>query len=229
MRGQAILVPFLLSLLLLLSVPLVTTGQGASTEQSYTWHYAERTWNLTHRFSTEHYRFFRTLPRILDYTKYTDYVNDPRDDDQLQSLIDALERLAAEAGLDAWEKLNLVIAFVQSIPYVSESCEYPRYPLETLVERKGDCEDAAILAAALLRQMRFDVVLLAFLEENHMALGVRLIPPVPVEYSPYAWNGGTYYYLEPTTVGWEIGEIPDLYRSLPTVLPFLPVLASSGR
>ena len=224
MRGQSVI-----AVLLLLSVPFIVFGQSASTEQRYTWQYAGRTWDLTQQFSTEHYRFFRTLPRVLDYTEYAEYINDPRDDEQLQSLIDGLERLAANAGLDAWEKLNLVISFVQSIPYVSETCEYPRYPLETLVEQRADCEDASILAAALLLQMHFDVVLLAFLEEDHMALGIRVVPPTPVEAPPYAWNGNAYHYLEPTHVGWEIGEIPDRYRSQPTILPLGPVLAATGR
>ena len=225
MRGQSILVALLL---LLLSIPFVSFGQGASIERRYTWYYAGRTWSLTHRFSTEHYRFFRTLPRILDYTEYAEYISDSRDDGQLRSLIDELERLAADAGLNAWEKLNLVTAFVQSIPYVSEPCEYPRYPLEMLVEYRGDCEDAAILAAALLRQMRFDVVLLAFLEEDHMALGIRVIPPMPVAVPPYTWNGGAYYYLEPTGIGWEIGEVPDRYRSQPTIVSLGPAFASIG-
>jgi len=226
MRALPILVLLVFALLLL---PLAAAGQGSSTQQSYRWEYAGRTWTLTHSFSTEHYRFFRTLPRILDYADYPDYVDDPRDDAQLQSLIDALERLAADAGLDAWAKLNLVIAFVQSIPYADESCEYPRYPLETLVERQGDCEDAAILAAALLRQMRFGVVLLAFLEERHMALGIDVVLPTPSDHPPYPWNGSSYYYLEPTTAGWEIGQVPAAYRSQPTILPFSSAFASAGR
>ncbi len=225
MRGQS----FTGTFLLFLSLSFLVSGQSASIEQAYAWRYAGRSWSVTHRFSTEHYQFFRTLPRILDYAKYADYVNDPRDDDQLQSLIDELERLAVGAGLDAWGKLNLFIAFIQSIPYVGEPCEYPRYPLETLVERRGDCEDAAILAAALLRQMRFDVVLLAFLEEDHMALGIRVVPPTPTADPPFAWNGGAYYYVEPTSGGWEIGEVPERYRSRPTILPLVPALATSGR
>lgn len=224
MRGRS----FLATLLLLLLISSFVSGQSASIEQQYTWRYAGRTWSLTHRFSTEHYRFFRTLPRILDYTEYAEYVNDSRDDGQLQSLIDRLERLAADAGLDVWEKLNLVIAFVQSIPYASEPCEYPRYPLETLVELKGDCEDAAILGAALLQQMRCDIVLLAFLEEDHMALGIRVVPPTPAEDPPYAWNGGDYYYLEATSVGWEIGEIPNRHQSRPMIVPIRPVFVSNG-
>lgn len=225
MRGQSILVAVLLVGL----TSHLLIGQSASIEQQFTWQYAGRSWSLTHRFSTEHYGFFRTLPRILDYTQYARYVDDPRDDEQIQSLVDALERLAADAGLDAWERLNLVIAFVQSIPYAEETCEYPRYPLETLVEKAADCEDAAILTAAILRQMRFEVVLLAFLEEKHMAVGLNVAPPTSVTAPPFAWNGGAYYYLEPTSVGWAIGEIPERYRSQPAVIPLTSVVASRRR
>ncbi len=227
MRGQSFLLLFFLSLLLLISVPVA--GQNATTERSFTWAYAGRTWSLTHRFSTAHYQFFRTRPRILDYANYTEYVNDPRDDEQLQSLLDGLERLASDAGLNSWERLNLVVAFVQAIPYVNESCEYPRYPLEMLVEQRGDCEDASILAAALLRQMRFDVILLAYLGEDHMALGIRVDPPTKPEDPPILWNGGSYYYVEPTSIGWAIGEVPDRYRSRPTILALQPVYASSSK
>ena len=41
------------------------------------------------------------------------------------------------------EKVNLVITFVQSLPYTSDSVttafdEYPQYPMETLVEYGGN-------------------------------------------------------------------------------------------
>jgi hypothetical protein len=48
--------------------------------------------------------------------------------------------------------------------------EYPKYPLETLVEKKGDCEDQSILAAALLAAMGYEVALLIL--PIHVALGV---------------------------------------------------------
>ncbi len=221
--------PIVAAFLLFVSGVLTAAAQSASIEQHFSWQYANRAWNITHRFSTAYYGFFRTLPRILDYTAYASYVEDPRDDDRLRLLIDKLERLAADAGLSAWEKLNLVIAFVQAIPYASESCEYPRYPLEMLVERQGDCEDAAILAASLLRQMHYDVALLAFLPEDHMALGIRVDPPTPRDHPPYEWNGSTFYYVEPTSMGWGIGEIPVRYRSEPTIIPLRSLVAMQDR
>jgi hypothetical protein len=54
--------------------------------------------------------------------------------------------------------------------------EYPRYPIETLVDKGGDCEDTAILAASIIRGMGYGVVLLVFPKTadspGHCAVGV---------------------------------------------------------
>ena len=206
-------------LLALLVVGLGSLAVHAGTmKRTYTWEYGGRSWSLTHEFRVERYQFFRTLPRAVPYTRYASYVNDERDDDDLASLVTALETMAYRANLNVWEKLNLIIAFVQSLPYAPEVGEYPRYPLETLVEQKGDCEDVAILAAALFKQMGFGVVLLAFTDEQHMALGVRVLPPEPGDYQAYAYNGDLYYYLELTAKGWTIGSIPSIYSSQPKII-----------
>ncbi|MBU0595902.1 hypothetical protein KJ567_04380 [Candidatus Bipolaricaulota bacterium] len=212
---------------LLLPIGISALSQSANIERQFRWESGGHTWTLIHRFCEASYRFFRTLPRTLDYTAYDVYVSDTRDDDELCGLVAALETLARNAGLDVWEKLNLVISFAQSIPYVSEEGEYPRYPLETLVEMKADCEDASILTAALLRQMGFGVVLLAFLEEHHMGVGVRVLPADASELTYYTWNGDVYYYLEPTSVGWKIGELPAGYASQPEIIRPRTGLAST--
>lgn len=211
------------SIFMVLAVVLLLAGipamsQTAGIERQFRWEYGDRTWTLIHRFCDASYRFFRTLPRTLEYTEYDVYASDLRDDDELCGLVAALEALAYSAGLNVWEKLNLVISFAQSIPYVTEETEYPRYPIETLVEMKADCEDASILTAALLRQMGFGAVLLAFLEEHHMAVGVRVLPPDGSGHTYYTWNGDAYYYVEPTSVGWRIGELPAGYTSRPEII-----------
>ena len=192
--------------------------EAGSIRRDYTWSYGGRDWSLTHDFRADRYQFFRTLPRAVPHTRYAAYVNDARDDEDLASLVSELEMMAYSAQLNVWEKLNLIIAFVQSLPYAAEEGEYPRYPLETLVEMRGDCEDVAILAAALFEQMGFGVVLLAFTDEQHMALGVRVLPPEPGDYQSYAYNGDLYYYLELTAAGWTIGRIPSIYSSQPKII-----------
>ena len=214
--------------LVLLLVLLVLQGftafaQGDSIRRTYVWDYGGKTWSFTYDFPTSAYELQKSLTRTLDYTAYGVYVNDPREDIVLQDFVAEFE--ASVAGLTIWERLNLIIALVQSIPYVGESCEYPRYPIEMLVDQQGDCEDSAILTAALVRHMGFGVVLLAFLEENHMALGILVLPPGHQNLQSYVWNGDPYYYVEPTSLGWAIGQIPPAYQSVPVIIGLQPVYA----
>lgn len=81
---------------------------------------------------------------------------------------------AIESGFAEDEIPYIVIAFVQSLPYASDSIssgydEYPHYPLETLLERKGDCEDTAMLTAVLLRHLGYGASLIIY--DNHCAVG----------------------------------------------------------
>ena len=202
----------------ILSVWCATAG-AASIAKQYKGESMGRTWTLTQAYAFDAYRHFRSLPRVSEYTDYAEYVSDPDDDSALAALVAELDALADQARFDAWQRLNFVVSFVQSLRYVPDEGEYPRYPLETLVEGCGDCEDMAILAAAILDQLGYDVVLLAFTAELHMAVGVRVLPPNPSVYQAYEWNGGEYYYVESTAEGWSIGARPALYASTPEIIP----------
>jgi len=216
---------FLLLAVLSFSLAVNTFAQGDSIQRTYAWTYGARTWTVVYDFPAFAYHLQKSLTRTLDYSAYDVYVNDPRDDYVLQDFVAKLEETAD--GLNVWERLNLVIALVQSIPYVRESCEYPRYPLEMLIDQQGDCEDAAILTATIVKQMGFDVVLLAFLEERHMALGIRVLPPQHEHLQAYEWKGDLYFYLEPTSPGWAIGQIPSIYQSQPAIIGLQSMWASS--
>ena len=98
----------------------------------------------------------------------------------------------------------MMLGIVLSV--TTEWNEYPRYPLETLFDRGGDCEDTSILVAALLDRMGYDICLLILSKANHCAVGVSLDG---VTGSYYNHDGKKYYYLETTGEGWEIGDIPS--------------------
>jgi predicted transglutaminase-like cysteine proteinase len=193
-------------------------AQAASITKEYKWESMGRVWTLTHAYAFEVYQKFRTMPRIGNYTDYAEYVRNPDDDAALASLVDEMESLCRFGGLDAWGELDLVISFVQSLRYVPEEGEYPRYPIETLVEGCGDCEDLAILAAAMLEEIGFDVVLLAFTTEMHMAVGIHVVLPESAGCQAYEWNGAKYYYVETTGTGWTLGRVPAAYRSAPEII-----------
>ncbi|MCK5247230.1 hypothetical protein KAR02_10040, partial [Candidatus Bipolaricaulota bacterium] len=134
------------SAIVLLLVLLVLQGfaafaQGESIRRTYVWDYGGKTWSFTYDFPASAYDLQKSLTRTLDYRAYDVYVNDPREDAVLRDFVAQFE--ASVLGLTIWDRLNLIIALVQSIPYVGESCEYPRYPIEMLVDQQGDCEDSA--------------------------------------------------------------------------------------
>jgi hypothetical protein len=130
------------------------------------------------------------------------------------------------------EKINHIVSFVQALEYKkddpeNESYEYPRYPLETLQEQRGDCEDKAILTAALLASLGYNVSLLRL--PQHMAVGVHLNQTLPL----YSYYIDQYYFLETTTLSMPLGKIPDEYQGLSnvTVYPISsrPLLIHSWR
>jgi hypothetical protein len=90
------------------------------------------------------------------------------------ALLVALRDAARTQGLDDDEYLDLVAVFVQSLPYRTGPDDVPpKFPVETIVENGGDCDDKSLLLAALLSREGYNVSLLYFGDENHMAVGVR--------------------------------------------------------
>ena len=128
--------------------------------------------------------------------------------------VKALAAQLVDTKMSDVEKIQEALAFVQSLPYAFDRVskgrnEYVRYPVETLADGRGDCEDKAILLGALLHEMNVDFVLLSL--PDHVAIGVCCDA---VETSSYLkYDEKKYCYLETTAPGWEIGQIPDKYAS----------------
>lgn len=161
------------------------------------------------------YFYYKEKPRPSSFSGYSSMAADPYDDSLIDGMVRNLEEAAATKNLSKLEKTNFVITFIQSLPYTEDIVttpydEYPRYPVETLFDRGGDCEDTSILTAALLSAMDYDVALLIFKEEQHMAVGVN-VPKATGYYWEY--QGKRYFYLETTGDGWEIGDCPPEFRN----------------
>jgi len=96
--------------------------------------------------------------------------------------------------------------------YDPSQMEYPKYPVETLVDGGGDCEDLSILFASLVESIGYQAVLIMIPDVSHMIAGIALS-------SAPAHNNGTVYYLdvgstryytcECTIYGWNVGVIDD--------------------
>jgi len=194
--------------LLVASLPLSPQQlSGTTLEMDYEWYYKGKSYELALSIPETQYTYYSDLPRIQD-SDYSVYVTHPYDDEFINTIIRKFNFIALEEHLTEEEKINLVISFVQSLPYTVDSVttsfdEYPRYPLETLIENGGDCEDTSILTASLLKSMNYDLILIS--PPAHMAVGVN----VDATGTYWDYDGERYYFLETTGEGWEIGEYPD--------------------
>lgn len=122
---------------------------------------------------------------------------------------DLARKLEAIARLET-DKVEVALSYVQSLPYSYDSTskgkdEYVRYPVETLVDGCGDCEDKSVLLAAILHEMNIDFVLL--MAPDHMAVGVNCEPHNGA--TGFKFNGKKYYYAETTEIDFKIGQVPD--------------------
>jgi hypothetical protein len=109
-----------------------------------------------------------------DWTRglYRAMILDPAEDPVYDRVLSEFREIRDEEHLDQDEYLELITAFVQQLPYQTVHDTDPKYPVETLVEGSGDCDDKSILLAGLLDREGYQVALLYFAGEKHMAVGV---------------------------------------------------------
>lgn len=193
---------------------------GDDFQRIYTWSYKNVEWTFNTKITREAYNYYKNLPHTS--SSYANYALTDEDRPYLQDILNKFTESGTRYGYSDYDNVMNVVIFVQSLPYTSDSVttgfdEYPRYPIETLADNGGDCEDTSILTAALLKEMGYDIVLLKF--PNHMAIGVH-VDGAPGTYCEY--NSVRYYYLETTGDGWKIGEVPEEYiNDQPEVCPLI--------
>jgi len=103
---------------------------------------------------------------------YIAMINDPAQDSFYSTLINTLRSVRNQKGLTDDEYLDLMTVFVQSVPYESLSQNPPKFPVETYVDKSGDCDDKSLLLAGLLSREGYNVTLFSFAPESHMAVGI---------------------------------------------------------
>jgi hypothetical protein len=142
---------------------------------------------------------------IVQAKDYDFYVNNDPYESELEDFIGQLIALGGE-HLDLTaekEALEYFLAFVQSLSYYSDRGEYPRYPMETLIDKGGDCEDTAILMACIAQSLGYDCAFLRFHSEGFLGIGafghvdLGIAPKEDGEFSGSYWcddSGRKYYF-----------------------------------
>ncbi len=134
-----------------------------------------------------------------------------------------LRTISEENRFGALQEMASVVALVRSIPYALDEEthgveEYADYPVELLWDERGDCEDHAILAAALLHALGHDVGLfyISLRDCGHVALAYQT-GNADGMFSKTASNGLEYFYVEtvPVSDTQGVGDIPaDFFAEL---------------
>jgi len=157
----------------------------------------------------------RKHPFDIDYRLIDDFIT-PQDRN-----IENISEYLVNHYPEKLDQAEHVLAFVQSMSYEGDIDEYPKYPLETLVEGGGDCEDTSILYATIMKGLGYDVAILGFWD--HVMVGVAFPDPVPESLSgtnSFIKNGKRYYSAETTDKKWRIGEILEDYEDVePDIYP----------
>jgi len=204
---------------LVLSVVVVPQGVGAQVsehqfyERSFAWDYEGQHWTWDLSIPVVLYDAYRDVPvsvRTRNGPGGYGYMTTTQDY-YVGLLAQKLDDVAIQMGYDNYDKASFVLAFVQHLPYTSDLVttgydEYPRFPIETLVDEGGDCEDVAVLFATLMRLMGYGVVYIN--PPNHYAVGI-LGENLRGTYWTYPQESNqTYYYCETTGVNFKIGQLP---------------------
>lgn len=159
-----------------------------------------------------------TVKVVQDFTRFVRDGMTP----EVDAVSHQIRQQSQTAALGAIGEINNVLAFAQRFAYIHDDVdkgvgEYPKFPIETLVEDRGDCEDHAILAAACLARLGYDVRLVAL--PQHVALAVAGPDDLPgAFFIKDPSSGRKFYYCEvsanaasrdPKAVTFRMGELPD--------------------
>lgn len=193
---------------------------------NYQWKYNGKSYELEETLYESYYNFYASSPKTYSYSEgelpqnweekyFQMFLDHPSEDKTLSEIAEKLKDLGIKNKLGDDQIVELVLSFVQNIPYDNikakrilfgnemDPSAAPDYPYEVLYTKTGVCSDKSILAYSLLTELGYGASFFIYNEANHMAIGIKC----PENYSNY--DSG-YCYAETTSLGNKIGLIPEL-------------------
>jgi hypothetical protein len=190
-----------------------TEYQTGSGTESYSWSYDRVHYTMLVNISSADYQAYvddpidRGLTSDYNNALAADYVT--TQDETIGQVAQQMVQIATDQNMDDLDTINCALRFVQAINYSYDIDstgieEYWRFPVETLHDHTGDCEDKSFLFASIVEHLGFDAIIIIY--EDHIAVGVACLDATGTYYE---LSGEKYYYCETTATGWNIGEIPE--------------------
>jgi hypothetical protein len=219
-RHQKILI--IISLALVITTPLIavhpaTAQSNDYIEKSFSWDYEGKHWNWNLSIPNALYQAYKSVPvstRTHNGPAGYGYLT-TTEDYYMITLANKLNQTATNQGYSSYDKVSFVLAFVQSLAYTSDNVtegynEYPRFPIETIVDDGGDCEDTSILFATITLIMGYGTVYIN--PPNHYAVGILGNNLYGTYWEHPQDSNRTFYYCETTGNGFKIGQLPDEFK-----------------
>jgi len=187
--------------------------------QTFVWEFENSSWVWELDVPIMLHNYYKSLPRNM--VDYSTYISNPFDETYIDGIVTEIERVAKTQDFNKRETVEFAAAFVQSTPYTldkdtTDFSDYPRYPIETLAEKSGDCEDTAILLVSIMKRMEIETTLIHFVRTaktaGHYGVGISGLTDVYGKH--WSHNGLEYYYMETIEIGSKIGDIPDEWANI---------------
>ncbi len=149
---------------------------------------------------------------------YRAFICDPAQDHFYPALLTPFRKIRRDMNLNSDRYLELLSAYVQSLPYDTAKTASinlaPRFPVETVADATGICSDKSLLLAGMMAVEGYKTAILHFSKENHLAVGISVPPGFDYQKTGYA-------VIETTAVSY-IGTLPcgeTTCTSRPKIIP----------
>ena len=147
---------------------------------------------------------------------YRAMVQDPSQESLYTAILAEADKIRLQEKLSDDEYFELITVYTQSLRYETREQNPAKFPVETVVDLAGDCDDKSLLLAGLLSREGYPVALLLFVPESHMAVGVGS--------DKYLYKNTGYTFVETTNYSFvgvpteKLGGNLTLYSD-PVIIP----------
>jgi hypothetical protein len=111
------------------------------------------------------------------------------------------------------EYLELIIAFVQQIPFVQNPSPKRKYPIEVIYDKAGDSDEKSLLLVNLLAREGYDVALMVYEDLGYETTGIRVVEEMPDTSLKVFTNGKKDYVFIDASLPSFIGSVPAAFQT----------------
>ena len=140
---------------------------------------------------------------------YTKIIFDGNQSTYYSDILKNFQKIKSIYNLDDDEYLQLIVNFVQSMPYYTAGSDV-KYPIVTYTDGCGDCDDKSLLLVALLSQENYNVSVFIIPPDGSTRIS-HAMAGVASKSATFTKNG--YAMIETTKKDSAIGEFPSSVAS----------------